>query len=92
MLTRTFFARAPLAPSRFAALPVGAITARGALRDRLLSLRGGLLSRCESLFPHTGKESVWFGGQLLGGMDAANVLRCLATRSLVVTLCTLRMP
>ena len=26
MLTRTFFARAPLAPSRFAALPAGAIT------------------------------------------------------------------
>ena len=50
MLTRTFFARAPLSPSRFAALPVGAVTAKGAMRDRLLSLRGGLLSRCESLF------------------------------------------
>lgn len=74
MLTRTFFARAPLAPLRFAALPAGAITARGANRDRLLSLRAGLLSRCESLFPHTGSGSVWFGGELLGGMDAANVL------------------
>ena len=74
MLTRTFFARAPLTPSRFAALPAGAVTARGAMRDRLLSLRGGLLSRCESLFPHTGSKSVWFGGEVLGGMDAANVL------------------
>ncbi|MBQ8618812.1 MAG: glycoside hydrolase family 127 protein [Clostridia bacterium] len=74
MLTRTFFARAPLAPYRFAPLPAGAITARGAMRDRLLSLRAGLLSRCESLFPHMGSKSVWFGGELLGGMDAANVL------------------
>ena len=74
MLTRTFFARAPLAPARFAPLPAGAITARDAMRDRLISLRGGLLSRCESLFPHTGSKSVWFGGELPGGMDAANVL------------------
>lgn len=41
MLTRSFFARAPLAPGRFAALPVGAISARGAMRDRLIALRGG---------------------------------------------------
>ena len=74
MLTRTFFARAPLAPLRFAPLPAGAITARGEMRDRLLALRGGLLSRCESLFPHTGVSSVWFGGEALGGMDAAHVL------------------
>lgn len=74
MLTRTFFARAPLAPGRFAPLPAGAITAKGAMRDRLLSLRGGLLSRCESLFPHIGAKSVWFGGDALGGIDAANVL------------------
>ena len=45
MLTRTFFARAPLAPGRFAPLPVGAVSAQGAMRDRLLALRGGLLSR-----------------------------------------------
>ena len=74
MLTRTFFARAPLAPVRFAPLPVGAISARGALRDRLLSLRGGLLSRCESLYPHAGSRSSWFGGELTGGYDAANLL------------------
>ena len=74
MLTRTFFARAPLAPGRFAALPAGAVTARGDMRDRLLSLRAGLLSRCDSLFPHTGSKSVWFGGNLPGGIDAANVL------------------
>ena len=35
MLTRTFFARAPLAPGRFAPLPVGAVSAQGATRDRL---------------------------------------------------------
>ncbi len=74
MLTRTFFSRAPLSPGRFAPLPAGAITARGEMRDRLLALRGGLLSRCESLFPHTGSRSCWFGGELEGGMDAANVL------------------
>ncbi|MGN0772586.1 MAG: beta-L-arabinofuranosidase domain-containing protein [Candidatus Ventricola sp.] len=74
MLTRTFFARAPLAPSRFAPLPAGAITARGEMRDRLIALRSGLLSRCESLFPHTGAGSAWFGGDLASGMDAANVL------------------
>ncbi len=74
MLTRTFFARAPLAPDRFAPLPAGAILARGEMRDRLLALRGGLLSRCASLFPHAGSESAWFGGDLAGGMDAANVL------------------
>ena len=74
MLTRTFFARAPLSPGRFAPLPAGAIIARGEMRDRLRALRGGLLSRCESLFPHTGSRSCWFGGELEGGMDAANVL------------------
>ena len=62
MLTRTFFARAPLAPGRFAPLPVGAVTAQGAMRDRLLALRGGLLSRCASLFPEAGEQSAWFGG------------------------------
>ena len=74
MLTRTFFPRAPLSPGRFAPLPAGAVTARGEMRDRLLALRGGLLSRCESLFPHTGSASSWFGGSLEGGMDAANLL------------------
>ena len=74
MMTRTFFSRAPLSPGRFAPLPAGAITARGDMRDRLLSLRGGLLSRCDSLFPHTGSGSCWFGGNLEGGMDAANLL------------------
>ena len=54
MLTRTFFARAPLAPGRFAPLPVGAVSAQGATRDRLLALRGGLLSRCASVFPEAG--------------------------------------
>lgn len=63
MLTRTFFARAPLAPGRFAPLPVGAVSAQGATRDRLLALRGGLLSRCASVFPEAGEQSAWFGGR-----------------------------
>lgn len=84
MLTRTFFARAPLAPGRFAPLPAGAVTARGEMRDRLIALRSGLLSRCESLFPHTGVKSAWFGGELASGMDAANVLEgALLTSSLL---------
>ena len=84
MLTRTFFARAPLAPGRFAPLPAGAVTARGEMRDRLIALRSGLLSRCEPLFPHTGSKSAWFGGELASGMDAANVLEgALLTSSLL---------
>ena len=59
MMTRTFFHRAPLSPGRFAPLPAGAVTARGDMRDRLIALRGGLLSRCESLYPHTGSRSCW---------------------------------
>ncbi len=74
MLTRTFFARAPLAPGRFAPLPAGAITAQGALRDRLISLRGGLLSRCASVFPESGEGSVFFGGTLPSGMRAPELL------------------
>ena len=77
MLTRTFFARAPLAPGRFAPLPVGAVSARGAMRDRLLALRGGLLSRCASLFPEAGEQSVWFGGALGGGMHAPELLEAM---------------
>lgn len=74
MLTRTFFARAPLAPGRFAPLPAGAIAAQGALRERLISLRAGLLSRCASLFPETGEQSAWFGGDLPGTIAAADAL------------------
>ncbi|MGN0997486.1 MAG: hypothetical protein ACI4PG_11315 [Candidatus Ventricola sp.] len=77
MLTRTFFARAPLAPGRFAPLPAGAVRAQGALRDRLLSLRGGLLSRCASVFPESGEQSAFFGGTLPGGMKAANLLEAM---------------
>lgn len=77
MLTRTFFARAPLAPSQFAPLPLGAISARDDMRDRLIALRSGLLSRCASLFPEAGAESVWFGGTLGGGMHAPNLLEAM---------------
>lgn len=74
MLTRTFFARAPLAPGRFAPLPAGAIAAKGTMRERLIALRGGLLSRCASLFPEAGEQSRWFGGPLAGGMHAPQLL------------------
>ena len=77
MLTRTFFARAPLAPGRFAPLPVGAVSAQGATRDRLLALRGGLLSRCASVFPEAGEQSAWFGGPLGGGMHAPELLEAM---------------
>ena len=81
MLTRTFFARAPLAPGRFAPLPVGAVSAQGAMRDRLLALRGGLLSRCASLFPEAGEQSAWFGGALGGGMHAPELLEAMLLTS-----------
>jgi len=74
MLTRTFFNRAPLVQTRFAPLPVGAITAQGALRDRLVSLRAQLISRCAALCPQAGENSVWYGGDLPGGRQAADLL------------------
>ncbi|MCI6374529.1 MAG: hypothetical protein MR821_04465, partial [Clostridiales bacterium] len=74
MLTRSFFTRAPLAPARFALLPAGAISARGSLYERLVSLRAGLLSRCASLFPESGGQSVWFGGTQGGGLCAPDAL------------------
>lgn len=74
MLTRTFFARAPLTAGRFAPLPAGAVTAKGALRDRLIALRGGLLSRCASVFPETGEGSAFFGGGLPASSACADVL------------------
>lgn len=84
MLTRTFFNRAPLVHSRFAPLPAGAVSARGALADRLIALRAGLLDRCASLFPQAGERSVWFGGELPGGMQAPNLLEAtLLTGSLL---------
>lgn len=77
MLTRTFFSRAPLAPGRFAALPAGAITARGEAADRLLTQRAGLLSRCPSLFPQTGERCAFYGGTLPGGLAAGNLLEAM---------------
>lgn len=77
MLTRTFFARAPLAPGRFAPLPAGAVTASGNMRDRLVALRGGLLSRCASLFPESGNGSAFFGGSLISGTKAGNLLEAM---------------
>ena len=74
MLTRTFFSRAPLAPGRYAPLPAGAVTAKGALADRLMALRAGLLSRCVSLFPETGKDCSFYGGTLTGGVRAGDAL------------------
>ncbi|MDO5297983.1 MAG: glycoside hydrolase family 127 protein [Clostridia bacterium] len=85
MLTRTFFARAPLAPGRFAPLPVGAVTAQGELRERLIALRGGLLSRCASLFPEAGAQSAWFGGDLPGGMRAPELLDAMLLTSALLS-------
>ena len=84
MLTRTFFNRAPLVKTRFAPLPVGAISAQGALRSRLLSLRAQLLDRCACLCPCSGERSAWFGGDLAGGMQAPRLLEAsLLTASLL---------
>ena len=74
MLTRTFFSRAPLAPSRFAALPAGAISAKGSSADRLLALRAELLSRCAALFPQTGERCAFYGGAQPGGTQAGDLL------------------
>lgn len=81
MLTRTFFARAPLAPGRFAPLPAGAITASGSLRTRLVALRGGLMASCASLFPESGEGSAFFGGSLVSGTKAGNLLESMLLTS-----------
>ncbi|MBQ2990573.1 MAG: glycoside hydrolase family 127 protein [Clostridia bacterium] len=81
MLTRTFFARAPLAPGRFAPLPAGAVRARGAMKEKLVSLRGGLLSRCASLFVHCGEDAAFYGGTLEGGVSAGNLLEAMLLTS-----------
>jgi len=77
MLTRTFFARSPLAPGRFAPLPAGAVRARGAIREKLVTLRGGLLSRCSSLFAQCGEGAAFYGGTLEGGVPSANLLEAM---------------
>lgn len=77
MLTRTFFARAPLAPGRFAPLPAGAVRARGDIQKRLVALRGGLLERCASLFASSGESASFYGGSLEGGLPAANLLEAM---------------
>lgn len=74
MLTRTFFARAPLAPGRFAPLPAGAVTARGEMRDRLVALRAGLLSRCAAIYPEMGERSAFYGGELPATVACADLL------------------
>lgn len=84
MPTRTFFARAPLTPSFLAPLPAGAISARGDLHTHLVSLRAGLLSRCASVFPETGEQSVFFGGTLPAVTACADLLEAsLLTASLL---------
>lgn len=74
MTTHAFATRAPLSPGRFTPLSVGSIRAAGAERDRLLSLRAGLLAQCDALFPEAGRQSCWYGGPLAGGMRAPALL------------------
>lgn len=74
MLTRTFFARAPLAPGRFAPLPAGAVAVRGEMHDRLVALRAGLLSRCAALYPEMGERSAFYGGELAATVACADLL------------------
>lgn len=84
MLTRSFFNRAPLVKTRFASLPAGAVSAQGSLRSRLLTLRAQLLDRLSALHPSAGERSVWFGGDLEGGMPAPSCLEAsLLTASLI---------
>ena len=81
MLTRTFFARPPLAPGRFAPLPAGAVIAGGCLRTKLVALRGGLLASCASLYPESSEGSAFFGGSLVSGVKAGNLLEAMLLTS-----------
>ena len=54
--------RAPLQPSAFRALPLGAVKPRGWLRDQLLVQARGLTGHLDEIWPDVGTNSGWLGG------------------------------
>ena len=69
-----YSSRAPLTPGRFSFLPVGAVRARGELRQKLQLLKDNLLQKTDLISPESGMKSAWFGGPLNADLAAPNVL------------------
>ncbi len=62
MISKAIFNRAPLAPNRFAPLPLGAIEPKGELRERLEAQARGLGGHITECWPSL-MDNAWMGGQ-----------------------------
>ncbi len=62
MITRAIFNRAPLAPNKMAALPLGAIKPQGWLREQLETAAKGLSGRLHTFWEDV-KDSAWRGAE-----------------------------
>ena len=59
------FNRAPLAPTQFAELPIGAIKAEGWLHDQLVRQKDGMTGHLDELYSEVvGADNAWIGGAL----------------------------
>ena len=57
------FNRAPLEPTEYAALPLGAIRPEGWLRDQLQRQVDGLTGHLDEVYPQVvGDDNAWLGG------------------------------
>ena len=57
------FNRAPLEPSRFAVLPIGAVRADGWLQEQLRLQAEGLTGTLDEVYPEVvGPDNAWLGG------------------------------
>jgi DUF1680 family protein len=54
--------RPPLAPNRYARLPLGSIRARGWLAEQLRLAAAGLTGKLMEVWPDVGEHSAWLGG------------------------------
>jgi DUF1680 family protein len=54
--------RPPLAPNRFALLPLGSVRARGWIAEQLRRAATGLTGRLMDVWPDVGAHSAWLGG------------------------------
>ena len=58
------FNRAPLAPTQYAELPIGAIKAEGWLYDQLVRQKDGMTGHLDELYAEVvGADNAWIGGE-----------------------------